>query len=94
METEFAWGFGGGETYGARLARDLGVTPVYVRYNTGRHISENGRSLAELLERSSPRGRSRSSRSRSSGTRWAGSSRAAPCHQRRARRDWAARSAT
>ena len=38
------------EDYGARLARDLGVTPVYVRYNSGRHVSENGRSLADLLE--------------------------------------------
>ena len=31
-------------------ARELGCTPVYVRYNTGRHISENGRSLSELME--------------------------------------------
>lgn len=36
-------------TFGTRLQADLGFTPVYVRYNTGRHISENGRSLAELL---------------------------------------------
>jgi pimeloyl-ACP methyl ester carboxylesterase len=50
METELSWRWGGGETYGARLARDLGCTPVYVRYNTGRHVSENGRSLAELME--------------------------------------------
>ena len=50
METELAWRLGGRETYGERLARDLGCTPVYVRYNTGRHISENGRSLSELLE--------------------------------------------
>ncbi|MGH2949969.1 MAG: lipase family alpha/beta hydrolase, partial [Solirubrobacteraceae bacterium] len=50
FETEFSWGFGGRETYGARLARELGCTPVFVRYNTGRHVSENGRSLAELLD--------------------------------------------
>jgi pimeloyl-ACP methyl ester carboxylesterase len=53
METEHAWGVGApsqGGTYGSRLAEDLGFTPVYVRYNSGRHISENGRSLAELLE--------------------------------------------
>ena len=50
FETEFSWGLGGRETYGSRLARDLGCTPVYVRYNTGRHISENGRSLAALLD--------------------------------------------
>jgi pimeloyl-ACP methyl ester carboxylesterase len=52
METELSWRLGaraGRETYGERLARDLGCTPVYVRYNTGRHISANGRSLSELL---------------------------------------------
>src|SRR3954468_17192735 len=47
FETEYSWGR---HPYGARLARDLGVTPVYVRFNTGRHISENGRSLAGLLD--------------------------------------------
>ena len=47
FETEYAWGH---ESYGKRLARDLGATPVYVRYNTGRRISENGRSLAELMD--------------------------------------------
>jgi pimeloyl-ACP methyl ester carboxylesterase len=50
METERSWRWSGALTYGERLARDLGCTPVYVRYNTGRHISENGRSLSELLE--------------------------------------------
>jgi pimeloyl-ACP methyl ester carboxylesterase len=50
METELSWGWSGAETYGERLARDLACTPVYVRYNTGRHISENGRSLSALLE--------------------------------------------
>jgi pimeloyl-ACP methyl ester carboxylesterase len=50
METEHAWRLGGAPTYGERLARDLGCTPVDVRYNSGRHISENGRSLADLLE--------------------------------------------
>jgi pimeloyl-ACP methyl ester carboxylesterase len=44
METEFSWGR---EPYGDRLP---GWTPVYVRYNTGRHISSNGASLDELLE--------------------------------------------
>lgn len=51
MESEHAWRLGGRPSYGERLARDLGVTPLEVRYNTGRHISENGRSLAALLER-------------------------------------------
>ncbi len=53
MGTEFPWSWWAAEnggTYGTRLARDLNMTPVYVRYNTGRHISENGRSLAEMLE--------------------------------------------
>jgi pimeloyl-ACP methyl ester carboxylesterase len=53
METEHSWRLGAaehGETYGSRLTRDLGLTAVDVRYNSGRHISENGRSLAELLE--------------------------------------------
>jgi len=53
METEFSWRWGArasGESYGSLLERELGVTPVYVRYNSGRRISENGRSLAELLE--------------------------------------------
>ncbi|MDX6655853.1 MAG: hypothetical protein QOH62_646, partial [Solirubrobacteraceae bacterium] len=50
METEFSWGLGGHEPYGERLREELGYTPVYVRYNTGRHISENGASLDELLE--------------------------------------------
>lgn len=38
-------------TYGSRLQTDLGYTPLYVRYNSGLHISENGRQLAELLDR-------------------------------------------
>jgi pimeloyl-ACP methyl ester carboxylesterase len=50
METEFSWGLGGREPYGKRLARELACTPVYVRYNSGRHISENGRSLSGLME--------------------------------------------
>ena len=53
MGEEHGWRIGrrqGREPYGERLARELGCTPLYVRYNTGRHISENGRSLADLLE--------------------------------------------
>ena len=30
---------------------ELGYSPLYLRYNTGRHISESGRELAEQLER-------------------------------------------
>jgi pimeloyl-ACP methyl ester carboxylesterase len=37
-------------TYGRRLRDELGYTPIYIRYNTGLHISDNGRRLAALLE--------------------------------------------
>ena len=37
--------------YGTRLQLEQGYTPLYVRYNSGRHISENGRELAALLDR-------------------------------------------
>jgi pimeloyl-ACP methyl ester carboxylesterase len=49
FETEHAWRYGGGPSYGAPLRRELGCTPVEVRFNSGRHVSENGRSLADLL---------------------------------------------
>ena len=39
-----------GVSYGSRLQADLGFTPVFVRYNTGRRVSKNGRALAALLE--------------------------------------------
>jgi pimeloyl-ACP methyl ester carboxylesterase len=39
-----------GHDHGAALARDLGCTPVYLHYNTGRHVSTNGRECAEVLE--------------------------------------------
>jgi hypothetical protein len=48
-EDEQAWSIGGHRSYGARLQDELGYTPVYVRYNTGLHISDNGRRLAEML---------------------------------------------
>jgi pimeloyl-ACP methyl ester carboxylesterase len=52
-ETDEAWKLGAGRhvPYGHRLEIELGFTPVYLRYNTGRHVSENGRELAGLLER-------------------------------------------
>jgi pimeloyl-ACP methyl ester carboxylesterase len=37
--------------HGASLARDFGFTPVYLFYNTGLHVSENGRMFADMLER-------------------------------------------
>lgn len=36
--------------HGECLARDLGFTSVYVQYNSGLHISLNGRELAAMLE--------------------------------------------
>jgi pimeloyl-ACP methyl ester carboxylesterase len=35
--------------YGPRLAAEAGLRVLYVRYNTGLHISENGRALSQLL---------------------------------------------
>ncbi len=40
----------GGHDHGAALARDLGYTPLYLRYNSGLHISTNGRAFAAMLE--------------------------------------------
>jgi len=39
-----------GHDHGAALARDLGFTPLYLHYNSGLHISLNGRALALQLE--------------------------------------------
>ncbi|MFP3900365.1 MAG: esterase/lipase family protein [Acidimicrobiia bacterium] len=53
MSSETVWRFAGRPrlTYGELLAAEHGVTPVYVRYNTGLHISTNGRELAAALQR-------------------------------------------
>jgi triacylglycerol lipase len=55
--TEAAWSFlakdfhgDAAVNFGTLLAKDLGYTPLYVRYNTGLHVSENGQKLATLLE--------------------------------------------
>jgi len=39
-----------GHDHGTALASELGYTPLYLHYNSGLHISTNGRRLAELLE--------------------------------------------
>lgn len=39
-----------GHDHGAALAHDLGYTSLYLRYNSGQHISTNGRAFADLLE--------------------------------------------
>ncbi len=40
-----------GVSFGSLLQRDLGFTPVFLRYNTGRRVSQNGRLLAAELRR-------------------------------------------
>jgi hypothetical protein len=40
----------GGHDHGAALARDLGFTSLYLQYNSGLHVSINGRMLADQLE--------------------------------------------
>jgi len=49
-ETPEAWRRKRRSTFGARLHRDFRMTAVYVAYNTGLHINENGARLSELLE--------------------------------------------
>ena len=53
--TEQAWSrppreTGDARSYGERLRDDLGYSPVLLRYNTGLHISVNGRTLADVLD--------------------------------------------
>ncbi len=40
-----------GHDHGQMLAAALGATPLYLHYNSGRHVSQNGRELAALLDR-------------------------------------------
>ncbi len=40
----------GGHDHGEALAAALGFTPVHLHYNTGLHVSTNGRALASQLE--------------------------------------------
>jgi len=37
--------------HGAALARDLGYALIYLRYNSGLHVSTNGQRFADLMER-------------------------------------------
>ena len=50
MCTEEVWSFPDGSDYGALLERDLFVSPLYLRFNTGRRVAESGAELARLLE--------------------------------------------
>lgn len=56
--TEWSWCLGADRllgdaeaNFGTLLERDAGYTPVFARYNTGRHVSDNGRDLAAALDR-------------------------------------------
>jgi len=40
-----------GHDHGTALAQDLGYTALYLQYNSGQHISTNGREFADVLER-------------------------------------------
>ena len=46
---DLQWNYAGHD-HGQALQNDLGYTPVYLHYNTGRHISSNGQELAGQLE--------------------------------------------
>jgi pimeloyl-ACP methyl ester carboxylesterase len=55
-ETDASWRLGAREhygdprsTHGKRLRESCGITPIYLRYNTGRHVCDNGDDLAALL---------------------------------------------
>ena len=52
-ETELSWHrqAAGHLPYGPRLRAGFGYTPVYLRYNTGRPVRDNGRDVADLLDR-------------------------------------------
>lgn len=39
-----------GHDHGTALEKDLGYTPIYLHYNSGRHISTNGHEFTEMME--------------------------------------------
>lgn len=56
--TEWSWSLEAGRflgdpgaNFGTLLYQDLGMVPVFARYNTGCHVAESGQRLAEHLER-------------------------------------------
>jgi triacylglycerol lipase len=50
MCTESVWTMPDGTDYGSLLERDFGFTPIYVRFNSGRKVTESGEELARQLE--------------------------------------------
>jgi triacylglycerol lipase len=47
---ETIWAFPDEEDYGKFLQKDFAYTSFYLRYNTGLHISDNGKLLAEKMQ--------------------------------------------
>ncbi len=47
---ETIWSFSNQSDYGTFLQEDLQYTPLYLRYNTGLHISDNGKAFANTME--------------------------------------------
>ncbi|MGM1065157.1 lipase family alpha/beta hydrolase [Saccharothrix sp. Mg75] len=57
VDTERSWFPAGrpgrrraGTDFGRGFAAELGCTPLHLRYNSGRHVSDNGRELVDLLD--------------------------------------------
>ncbi len=51
VNNEYIWEFSGNaEDYGTFLEKNLDYTPFYVRYNTGLHISDNGKNFTNLMQ--------------------------------------------
>ncbi len=50
-DSEDTWNFPDDpdRNYGSLLQKELGYSPLYLRYNSGLHISTNGQNLSELL---------------------------------------------
>lgn len=48
--SELSWKRNGRPSIGDHLRDDLGYSPLYLRYNTGRHISTNGQQFAQMLQ--------------------------------------------
>lgn len=54
--TEVAWAINGEQAWGSpeknfgtQLQADLGYTPLFLRYNSGLHVSDNGQAFAQVL---------------------------------------------
>lgn len=48
--SELSWYRNESPSVGDRLRDERGLTPLYLRYNTGRHISTNGREFGQMLQ--------------------------------------------